>query len=142
MAEFTLVLRLITHVFMFVYKWVVFFIFKIPFCIYECFTYRYVCVLYAYLMPMEVTEGIRSPGTRVVNGCMLPCQCGELNPGPQQEQHTFLTAELVLQFHTQVFYQLSQAPQLPSYKWFSQMFNSENFLERLSLSWQNPYMMK
>lgn len=39
---------------------------------------------------------VRSPGTRAMNGCELPCGYWKLNLGPLQEQ-AFATPELYLQ---------------------------------------------
>lgn len=44
-------------------------------------------------------ESVRSPGTRVTDNCEPPCDCWELNSGPQEEQQVLLTSALNLQLH-------------------------------------------
>lgn len=48
-------------------------------------------------MPVEARKGIRSSGIGVPGGCELPCGCREMNVGPIEELHVFLTNELSLQ---------------------------------------------
>lgn len=54
---------------------------------YECFPQIYTCTPHVCSVPVgaRVEGWIGSLGTRVKNGCELPCGCQELNPGPQQE---------------------------------------------------------
>lgn len=42
-------------------------------------------------------EARRELGTGVIDGCGRTCRCDGLNPGPQEEQPVFLTAEPSLQ---------------------------------------------
>lgn len=42
--------------------------------------------------PTDVQE-VSSPGTAVIDGCKLLCECWESNPGPPQEQQVLLTPE-------------------------------------------------
>lgn len=49
-------------------------------------------------------EGVRSPGTRVIDSCEQPCGSWEMNMGPLQEQPVILTLlNLSLQPKTKVF---------------------------------------
>lgn len=36
----------------------------------------YVCVLCAYMLPVETREGVGPPETEVLHGCDLPCGAG------------------------------------------------------------------
>lgn len=49
--------------------------------------------------PQRSEEGIRSPGTEVMDGCGPPYRYGEINPDPLQGQHVLLTAEPYLWPH-------------------------------------------
>jgi hypothetical protein len=42
-------------------------------------------------------EGVRTPGTEIIDSCVLPCVCWKLNLGPLEEQPVLLTAEPSLQ---------------------------------------------
>lgn len=42
------------------------------------------------LMPLGARRGIRSPETRIIPGCKLPCRCCELNLDPLQKQEPSL----------------------------------------------------
>jgi hypothetical protein len=44
-------------------------------------------------------EGVRSPGTGVMDSYELLCGCWELHAGPLEEQPVLLTAELSFQPH-------------------------------------------
>lgn len=57
---------------------------------------------FAYLFPHECIwawstwrseEGVRSLGTRVIDGWEPPCECWKSNPGPLQEQGMLLPTE-------------------------------------------------
>jgi hypothetical protein len=69
---------------------------------YECFArmYMYVYHMYAWY-PQWLEESTRSSGTCVMNGREPSYGCWELNLGPLQRLHKFLTAEpsLQLRFH-------------------------------------------
>lgn len=49
----------------------------------------------------SLEDSVRSPGTRVTNGCEMPCRCWEPNPGSLQDQQVLLNSEPSLQpqFH-------------------------------------------
>ena len=49
------------------------------------------------LLGYTLCEGVRSPGTGVIDSCELSYGCWELNPGPLEEQPVFLTSEPSLQ---------------------------------------------
>ena len=65
---------------------------------------------HVYLQRPE--EGDRSPGTRVMDSCEIPCGCWELNPGLLEEQPVLLTFELSL--HLIVFV-LDKFPCIPGW---------------------------
>lgn len=48
----------------------------------DCFTCLYFCWPLVYLVPMEVSRTIRSPGSGVRGGCEPPCGCRESNLSP------------------------------------------------------------
>lgn len=50
--------------------------------------YLYVTCIYK---PTKVKNGIRSPATRVIEGCELTCGCWEWSVGSLQEQKAVLT---------------------------------------------------
>ena len=54
------------------------------------------------VLPAILCVGVRSPGTRVTDGCKMTCGCWELNWGPLKEQPVLLTAEPSL--HPQHYY--------------------------------------
>lgn len=54
------------------------------------------CVQHAYRSLWKAEGGIRS-ATGVLNDCVLPCGCWELNLGPLQEESLFLTSKPSLQ---------------------------------------------
>lgn len=43
--------------------------------------------------PPRPEGGVGFPETGVTHGCVLPCGSWKLNPGPEQEQQVYLTAE-------------------------------------------------
>lgn len=47
--------------------------------------------------PQSPDKAVRSPGTRVSDGCELLCLCWEQNPGPLEEQPVVFTAGSSLQ---------------------------------------------
>lgn len=51
----------------------------------ECFAHMYVCVHYAYLLPVEVRRGHQIIWNLSYRQCELPCECWESNPCPLQE---------------------------------------------------------
>lgn len=61
----------------------------------DCFAYMYVCVSYAYLVSSEARGTIRSRGAGVTNSCEPPCEYGEMNSGPLQDQQEL---SLLLQY--------------------------------------------
>ena len=61
--------------------------------IFKNFMYGYFICMYILAWRPEV--GIRSPGTKVTDGCKL--QCGKLNLGPLWDQPLLLTSEPSLQ---------------------------------------------
>lgn len=50
-----------------------------------------------HMHSQESEEGIRSPGTKVVVDCELPCGYWESSPGPPQEQYVLVTSDSFLQ---------------------------------------------
>jgi hypothetical protein len=52
----------------------------------------FVCLFCALVFCLRVClyEGVRSPGTGIVDSCELSCGCWELNPGPLEEQPVLL----------------------------------------------------
>jgi hypothetical protein len=64
------------------------------FLIYDLFVYLYALV---FCLDLCLCEGVRSPGTGIIDNCELPCGCWELNPGPLEEQPVLSTAEPSLQ---------------------------------------------
>lgn len=58
---------------------------------YECFRLRGYLFTVDMLWPWRREESISSPGTRVTNGCDLPCGCWDSNPGSLEKQPVLLT---------------------------------------------------
>ena len=54
------------------------FIFILCIWVFSCMDISTMCMQ----CPQRQEEGIGSPGTGVGDGCRLPCDCWELNPGP------------------------------------------------------------
>jgi hypothetical protein len=54
-----------------------------------------ICISCAFVFCLHVClcEGVRSPGTTVIDKCELPCGCWELNLGLLEEQQVLLTTE-------------------------------------------------
>lgn len=58
--------------------WFFMYVYALPVCVYG----HYICVWSL----QRSQEGIGGPGTRVTNGCEIPCGCWKLDLGPSQEQ--------------------------------------------------------
>jgi hypothetical protein len=56
-----------------------------------------------FCLHLGLYEGIRSPGTRVIDNCELPCGCWKLTLGPLEEQPVLLTIEPSVQPHKTKF---------------------------------------
>jgi hypothetical protein len=68
---------------------------------YRCFASNIcLCVacMYAWCT-QRPEENMRPPTNGITDGCELPCQGWEWNPGPLKEQSVLLTAESFLQTH-------------------------------------------
>jgi hypothetical protein len=50
-----------------------------PACMYVCMDGWIPCI---HQNILQMSEGVRLPGTRLTDGCELPCRFWELNPGP------------------------------------------------------------
>lgn len=51
-------------------------------CLFVVLAYIHVCVLHVCLVPAELEDSIRYPGTGVMDGCELPCGYQGLNLAP------------------------------------------------------------
>lgn len=60
----------------------------------------YICIP---RLPIEVREGVRSPGMGVTNACEPPYGFCKTNPGSLQEQYMLSTTELSLKASMTIF---------------------------------------
>lgn len=85
-------------------------LFKIIF--FFVFSFMYMSVLPACIPVHHVRvcclgspeEGVRSPRTRVINGCESPCRCSESNPYPLEEQQCCAISPYIVSVYTHTYY--------------------------------------
>jgi hypothetical protein len=61
-------------------------------------------MLLVFRLHVCLCEGVRSPGTGVIDRFKLPCVCWELNPGPLEEQDMLLTIEPSVQAYNDAWF--------------------------------------
>jgi hypothetical protein len=76
--------------------------------VYECFGHMCTCVPCVCWCPQRSGEGIRFPGTGVMDGCGLPCRCWDSNLGPLQEQHCALHRSAISPAPMTIYFKLAE----------------------------------
>jgi hypothetical protein len=78
------------------------------FCIYLPYFYVFECLDYMHMCVPHVCQGpseVRSPRTRILYTCELPCRCWEQNLGSLQDKQVLITTELSIQSKMNLPYQ-------------------------------------
>ena len=67
------------------------------------FYFIFVSCALVFCLHVYLCEGIRSPGTGIIDSYELPCGCWELKLGPLEEKPVLFTAEPSLQLPKMIF---------------------------------------